>query len=123
LSSELQVVVGFIRPARLDGVVAALRRIPNFRGVSVTEVRGFVGRSGPPGRDGDFSESPAFQPSLRLEAFCLLDDATEIAETIRQAAHTGQAGDGMVFALPVTLAYRVRTSEWAESAVLPSGRG
>jgi nitrogen regulatory protein PII len=118
MSSELQVVIAFIRPFQLDAVVDAVRRIPNFPGMSVGEIRGFGSHAAHPPRDGERGEVHAFEPSLRLEIFCRLDEATAIVETIWHAARTGHAGDGKIFACPVTLAYRVRSGEWGESAIL-----
>lgn len=118
MSSELQVVVAFIQPFQLDAVVDAVRRIPNFPGISVSEVRGFGSHGAHPPREGERAEVHAFETSLRLEVFCRLDEATAIVETIWHAARTGHAGDGKIFAGPVTLAYRVRTGEWGESAIL-----
>jgi len=121
MSAELQVVVAFIQPFQIDAVVDAVRRIPNFPGMSVSEVRGFGAHAAHPPRHGEPSEVHAFQARVRLEIFCRLEDTTGIVETIRRAAHTGHAGDGKIFAGPASLAYRVRTGEWGESAVL-SGR-
>jgi len=118
MSAELQVVVAFIQPFQIDAVVDAVRRPPNFPGMSVSEIRGFGAHAAHPPRKGDPSEVHAFEARLRLEVFCRLEDATAIVETIRRAAHTGHAGDGKIFAGPVNLAYRVRTGEWGEIAVL-----
>jgi len=118
MPSELQFVVAFIQPFQLESVVDAVRRIPNFPGLSVSEVRGFGSHAAHPPREGERGEVHAFETRLRLEVFCRLDEATSIVETIRHAAHTGHAGDGKIFAGPVTLAYRVRTGEWGEAAVV-----
>ena len=124
MPAELQFVVAFIQPFQLDRVVDAVRRIPNFPGMSVSEVRGFGSHAAHPPREGERSEVHAFETRLRLEVFCRREEATSIVETVRQAARTGHAGDGKIFAGPVTLAYRVRTGEWGESAVLaPSAKG
>jgi nitrogen regulatory protein PII len=119
MSAELQVVVAFVQPFRLDAVVDAVRGIPNFPGMSVCEVTGFGAHAAHPPRPGERSEVHAFENRLRIEVFCRLEEATAIVETIRRAAHTGHAGDGKIFAAPVNVAYRVRTGEWGESAVLP----
>ena len=120
MSAELQVVVAFIQPFQLDAVVDAVRRMPNFPGMSVGEVRGFGSHAAHPPREGERSEVHAFEARLRLEIYCRLEDTTAIVETIRQAAHTGHTGDGKIFAGPVSLAYRVRTAEWGETALLPA---
>lgn len=42
-----------------------------------------------------------------------------VMNAIREAAHTGNPGDGKIFAGPVTLAQRIRTGEWGEAALRP----
>jgi len=125
MSSEtLHFVVAFIQPFQLDRVVDAVRAIPNFPGMSVSEVRGFGSHAAHPPRAGERAEVHPFEPRLRIEVFCRPPDLITIMETIREAAHTGHAGDGKIFAGPVTLAYRVRTGEWGEGAVVaPSAKG
>lgn len=115
LASALNVVVAFIQPSRLDQVLHAVRRIPHFPGLSVTEVRGFGSHARPQGD----SEPWPFEPCLRLEVYCRPAEVVVILESIRRAAHTGAVGDGKVFAAPVTLACRIGSGEWGEKAVMP----
>jgi nitrogen regulatory protein P-II 1 len=117
-SSPLQLVVAFIQPFQLDRVVDAVRRIPSFPGMSVSEVRGFGSHAAHLPREGERAEVHPFDTHLRLEVVCRLSDVGDIVEAIRQAAHTGHAGDGKVFAGPVTLGCRIRTGERGEAAVL-----
>jgi nitrogen regulatory protein PII len=72
----------------------------------------------PPPAEGEQTEVPAFEKKMRIEIFCLPPELTTIIETIRKAAHTGNPGDGKIFAGPVTLASRIRTGEWGENATL-----
>ena len=118
----LRHVVAFIQPFQLDAVVDAVRRIPSFPGMSVSEVRGFGAHAAHPPREGERTEVHPLEARLRLEVFCRPAELVVIIETIRKAAYTGHTGDGKIFAGPVTLAYRVRTGEWGESAVL-AGHG
>lgn len=117
--SPLNVVVAFIQPFQLDGVVDALRRLPSFPGMSVSEAQGFGAHRAHPPRAGDETEVHAFKKKVRIEIFCRPTEAIVIVEAIRGAAHTGNPGDGKVFVVPVTLAQRVRTGEWGEAALRP----
>lgn len=117
-ASALNVVVAFIQSSRLDQVLDAVRRIPNFPGLSVTEVHGFGSHAARPAHEG--SEAWPFEPCLRLEVYCRPAETVVILESIRRAAHTGAVGDGKVFAGPVTLACRIGSGEWGEKAVLPA---
>ena len=123
-SSSLNYVVAFIQPFQLDGVVNALRRLPSFPGMSVSEVQGFGAHLAHPPLKGETTEVHAFKKRTRIEVFCRPSQLIAIIETIRQAAHTGNAGDGKIFAGPVKLAYRIQTGEWGESAIVaPASEG
>lgn len=114
----LRHVVAFIQPFQLDSVVDALRRLPRFPGMSVSEVRGFGAHLAHPPRAGEATEVDPFEEKIRLEIFCRVSELTTIVEAIREAAHTGNPGDGMIFAGPVAVACRIRTAEWGEEALL-----
>ena len=115
----LNYVVAFIQPFQLDAVVDALRQIRGCPGLSVSEVRGVGCTGAHPPHAGERSEVDPFERKVRVEIFCRQADAVLIVETIRRAAHTGNAGDGKVFVGPVTLAQRIRTGEWGEAALRP----
>ena len=117
----LRQVVAFIQPFQLDGVVDALRRLPQFPGMSVSEVRGFGAHHAHPPRAGEATEVDPFERKVRLEIFCRVSELATIVEAIREAAHTGNPGDGKIFAGPVAIALRIRTAEWGEDA-LAGGR-
>ncbi|MCL4822311.1 MAG: P-II family nitrogen regulator [Vicinamibacteria bacterium] len=121
-TSPLHFVVAFIQPFQLDPVLDAVRALPNFPGISISEVRGFGAHAAHAPREGDRSEVYPVAPRLRLEVFCRADELIAIIETIRKAAHTGHSGDGKVFAGPVSLACRVSSAEWGETAILPASR-
>ena len=116
--TPINVVVAFIQPFQLDNVVDALRRLPSFPGMSVSDVRGVGAHRGDPPRAGESTEWHPFEKKVRVEVFCRPSELVAIIETVRKAAHTGNAGDGKIFAGPVMLAYRIRTGEWGESAIL-----
>lgn len=120
-SSSLTQIVAFIQPFQLDAVVDALRGLPHFPGMSVSDVRGMGAHRAHPPREGEDIEVQAFEKKLRIEIFCLPSELIAIVETIRKTAHTGHPGDGKIFAGPVTLAYRIRTGEWGEDAIFGTG--
>lgn len=118
-SSPLNVVVAFIQPFQLEGVVDALRLVPGCPGMSVSEVRGMGCAGAHPPREGERTEVDPFEKKVRIELFCRAADVPGIVEGIRAAAHTGHRGDGKIFVGPVTTACRIRTGAWGEKAVLP----
>ena len=114
---SLNAVVAFIQPFQLESVVNALRRMPRFPGMSVTEVRGFGRHGAHPPHEGDLAEVVPLEKKVRLEIYCFASQATSILQTIRQAAHTGHQGDGKVFVIDVAWALRIRTGEAGPSAL------
>ena len=119
-NSSLNYVVAFIQPFQLDGVVDALRQLPRFPGMSVSDVMGMGAHRAHPPVKGEDTEVHPFEKKVRIEIFCLPSELVAIIETIRKTAHTGNEGDGKIFAGPVTLAHRIRTAEWGEAAILGS---
>ncbi len=117
--SSLNVVVAYIQPFQLDGVVDALRQVQGCPGMSVSEVQGVGCAGAHPPRKGEKSEVHPLERKVRIETFCRPADVVGIVEAIRKAAHTGNPGDGKIFAGPVTLAMRIRTGEWGEAALRP----
>lgn len=117
-SDIINTVVAYIRPFQLDAVVDALRHLPNFPGMSVSDVRGF-GRHGenPPQR-GDLAEVDPFTPMLRLDVTCRGQELPGIVETIRATARTGHPGDGKIFIETLAWAIAIRTGEEGPAAIL-----
>jgi nitrogen regulatory protein P-II 1 len=110
-ADAMQYVVAYIRPLTLGRVVDAVRRLPGFPGMSVMDVRGFGSDEAHTPRKGERSEVHPFEPILRLEVFCQSVDLIAVIEAIRNAAYTGHAGDGKIFAGPVDVACRIRSGE------------
>jgi nitrogen regulatory protein PII len=108
---SLNAVVAFIQPFQLESVVNALRHMPRFPGMSVSEVRGFGRHGAHPPQEGELSEVVPLEKKVRLEVYCLARDATAILQAIQQAAYTGNQGDGKIFVVDVALAMRIRSGE------------
>src|SRR5947209_3886289 len=103
-------VVAIIRPDFLDEVKAALDDI-GVPGISVAEIRGS-------GRQRGYSHTYRraeyhvnLIEKMRVEVVVPDQDAEEVAAAIREAALTGEVGDGKIFLLPVADAIRIRTGE------------
>jgi nitrogen regulatory protein PII len=116
-SELLNIVVAYIQPFRLEAVVDALRALPGFPGMSVSESRGFGRHGAHPPRPGERSEVEAFEPAVRIEIACCGSDLSRILETIRETAHTGHAGDGKIFIGTLAWAIGIRTGEEGPAAI------
>jgi len=114
---SLNAIVAFIQPFQLESVVNALRRMPRFPGMSVTEVRGFGRHGAHPPQEGESAEVVPFEKKVRLEIYCLASQVTAILQAIRQAAHTGHQGDGKIFVYEIRDVVKIRTNERGEAAI------
>jgi nitrogen regulatory protein P-II 1 len=109
-------IEAIIRPHKLDEVREALQEI-GFRGLTVTEVKGY-------GRQGGHSEiyrgseyTINFLPKVKIEIVCADNDLDKAIDIILKRAKTGEVGDGKIFVSSVEEVIRVRTEETGEDAV------
>ena len=109
-------VEAIIKPFKLDEVKEALSRA-GVQGLTVTEVKGFGRQKGHTELYRGAEYVVDFVPKVKVEM--VLDDAKamQVVEVIRNAARTGQIGDGKIFVLPVDEAVRIRTGERDSDAV------
>ena len=117
-SDSMHAVVAVIQPFMLEQVVDALRLVPSFPGMSVSELRGFGRRCAHAPHRGERTEVEPFEEKLRIEIFCRDAELKSILDTIRTTAHTGNAGDGKVFVTPLSRVLRIRTGEEGPEALL-----
>ena len=102
-------IKAIIRPHLLDAVLGALHAHPELPGVTVCTVRGFgrrVGRS-----NGDAPVQYGTNEMAKLECVINDDEVDTVVDLIRQAAHTGNPGDGKIFVYEVPFALKIRTGQ------------
>lgn len=109
-------IEAIIRPHKLDEVREALQEV-GFRGLTVTEVKGY-------GRQGGHSEiyrgseyTINFLPKVKIEIVCSDNNLDKAIDVILKHAKTGEVGDGKIFVSSVEEVIRVRTEETGEDAV------
>lgn len=103
-------VEAFIRHEKVDEVRDALSAI-GIEGMSFSEIKGC-------GRQKGYTETYRgarltihLRPKVKVETV-VDDSAVEgVVETLAQAAHTGEIGDGKIFVSPVDYVMRIRTRE------------
>jgi len=110
-----------IRPWRLEKVVQTLSEL-GIRGMTVSEVRG-MGMQGGGGERSGGNEHGAndLVAKTRVEITVIRHQLDMVVNTIIQAAHTGEIGDGKIFILPVQDMVRIRTGEVGLPAERMSG--
>ncbi len=104
---EFRKIVAIIRTGKLEAVEDRLQAA-GVMGITVTQVKGF----------GEWSD--AYSPGwlgvhARIEIFTSSSEVGRIAQTILDAAHTGEAGDGILAVIPVETVYRIRTKAVAKA--------
>ena len=133
MANDLWMIEAVIQPFKLDAVTLALEAIPAFRGITVSDCRGFGQEklSGADHVDHEESQHPAgearrrgsvdfidFTTKLKLEIAVVGRQAADtVVDTIARVAHTGRRGDGKIFAWPLARVVRVRTFDDGEGAL------
>lgn len=110
-------VEAIIRPERLDHVKDALAQA-GFVGLNVVPVTGRGQQKGitHEGRAGE-RYTVDMLPKVKLEVVVRDADTKKVVDIILTNARTGNIGDGKVFVIPVSNAYRVRTGEQGDIAL------
>ena len=122
---DLWMVVAVIQPFRLDAVTLALESLPGFGGMTVSECQGFgrekLGASDSTSEAEGIGDTSArrrtesvvdFTSKVRIEvAVAGQDRVNTVVEAIARTGHTGNRGDGKVFAWQLARVVRVRTFE------------
>ena len=112
----MKLIEAIIREEKLEAVRKALKEESYF-GITVTEVSGH-GRQGGvtlQWRVGDYTVD--LLPKIKIEVVVLDEDVSKVMHTIRNAARTGNIGDGKIFVLPVDDAMRIRTGDTGFDAI------
>ena len=93
----MKLIIAIVRPFTLDKIVVALEDIENFPGITITDVEGFGQRLRTAGYD---SLNP-FKLKKQIEIAANDDMVEPIVTAIREHAHTGKKGDGIIMVLPI----------------------
>jgi nitrogen regulatory protein P-II 1 len=112
----VKLVVGIVKPFKLDDVKAAVQDL-GVQGLTMTEVQGFGRQRGHTEVYRGAEYTIDFVPKVKLEILVDDADALSVAERIMEAARTGKIGDGKVWVLPVDGVYRIRTGEAGSDAL------
>nr|WP_158058967.1 ammonium transporter [Halorussus halophilus] len=112
----IKMVTAVIRPDRLSNVKTALAQV----GAPSLTVTNVSGRGSQPAKTGQWrGEEYTVDLHQKVKVECVVADvpADEVVEAIREAADTGEPGDGKIFVLPVEDACQVRTGMRGPEAV------
>jgi nitrogen regulatory protein PII len=114
--SEIEMVVAMIRPEKLGDVKQALAEA----GAPSMTVTNVSGRGSQPAKKGQWrGEEYTVDLHQKVKIECVVADvpADDVVDAIREAANTGEKGDGKIFVLPVSDAIQIRTGKRGTEAV------
>jgi len=112
----MRLVTALVKPFKLDDVKESLSAL-GLPGITITEAKGFGRQRGHTEVYRGAEYTVEFVPKVRIEVLTDDDDARRVADTIVEAARTGQMGDGKVWISPVDTIIRVRTGEMDHDAI------
>ncbi|MBX7056040.1 MAG: P-II family nitrogen regulator [Pyrinomonadaceae bacterium] len=95
----MKLILAVVRPFKLDEIVTALEQIDGFPGMTVIDSEGFGQRL----RTSAYDALDPFKPNMRIEVVASDEMVESIIFAIKQNAHTGKKGDGLISVLPVDL--------------------
>jgi len=109
-------IEAIIQPFKFDEVKEALTQA-GVEGMTISEVKGFGRQKGHKEIYRGSEYTVDVLPKVKIEIVAPDEKTDAIVKTILETAKTGKIGDGKVFVLPVSEAYRIRTDESNEAAV------
>lgn len=114
--TEIEMVIAYLRPDKLGEVKQSLSEI----GAPSLTVSNVSGRGSQPLKKSQWrGEEYSVDLHQKVKVECVVADipAEDVAESIADAAYTGEPGDGKIFVLPVEEAYQIRTGDVGVDAV------
>jgi Amt family ammonium transporter len=114
--SDIEMVTAIVRPDKLGDVKQALVEV-DAPSLTVTNVSG---RGSQPTKTGQWrGEEYVVDLHRKVKIECVVADVPtdDVVTAIKEAARTGEAGDGKIFITPVTDAVQIRTDKRGTEAV------
>ncbi|HJP31325.1 MAG: P-II family nitrogen regulator [Candidatus Latescibacteria bacterium] len=105
-----------VRTSALDEVKEALSAL-GVVGMTVSDVKGFGRQKGHKEIYRGAEYQIDFTPKLEIEVVVGDSLAEQAITAVREAAGTGNIGDGKIFVIPVEEVIRIRTGETGETAL------
>ena len=113
-------IEAIVREEKLNDVKDALRRA-GIIGINVTEVRGHGRQGGIVLASRTGTTQVDLLPKVQFNIVLSDHNVDKTIEVIRDAAYTGQSGDGIIFVLPVEDVIRISTGERGHEALMYEG--
>ena len=105
-----------VRPNALDKVKEALSAL-GVMGMTVSEEKGFGRQKGHKEVYRGAEYNIDFTPKIEIEVVVGDEIADKVIDAVKEAAGTGNIGDGKIFVLSVDQVLRIRTGETGDAAI------
>ena len=109
-------IEAIIRPSQVAGVCAALDKV-GHPGVTISDVEGRGNQKGWTNHVRGRSFNMTLLAKARVEVVVKDEDVDGIIKAMRDAALTGEVGDGKIFVHDMVTAIRIRTNEIGSAAL------
>ena len=93
----MKLIIAIVRPFTVEKIVNAFENIEGFPGMTVIDSEGFGQRL----RTSAYDALDPFKPNRRIEVAAKDEMAESIVAAIKQNAHTGKNGDGIILVVPI----------------------
>ncbi len=112
----MKLIIAIIKTFKLEDVQGALSKI-GVEGMTVSEVRGFGRQKGHKEVYRGSEYAVKYLPKIKIEIVIDKKMEDKVIKTIKNAANTGEIGDGKIFSLNIDKAIRIRTGEKGSKAL------
>ena len=112
----MKLIIAIIKPFKLDEVQDALSKI-GVEGMTVTEDQGFGRQKGHKEVYRGSEYNVKYIPKIKIEVVINKKIEEKAIKAIKNAASTGEIGDGKIFSLNINKAIRIRTGEKGTNAL------
>jgi len=109
-------VKAYVRCQKVEPVLDALEAA-GYDGATLIDVLGLGSYSDPRTEKYSIRCVEKYSDLAKLELVCANDAVHRIVEIIREKAHTGLQGDGLIFVSPVEMAIKIRTGAIGEEGL------
>ncbi len=96
----MKLIIAIVRPFTVEKIVNAFESIEGFPGMTLIDSEGFGQRL----KTSAYDALDPFKPNKRIEIAANDEMADEIVAAIKQHAHTGKKGDGIIVVFPIDAA-------------------
>ena len=109
-------IEAIIRPIKLEAVCDAFEKV-GYPGMMITEIEGHGKQKGLVQQWRGKEYKVGFLPKIKIEVVVKDQDLDKTIKAIREAAFTGEMGDGKIFISSIEDVVRIRTGEQGNGAV------